>query len=72
MRHEHGPHRHHILPHERKSMMKIEFNDEDRRRMLEIFGDEDTAFAAEAIIIDAPPEIQIVAVQLMNIIKGVA
>ena len=40
--------------------------------MRDIFGDEDTAAAAAAIIREAPPEIQILAVQLINVIKEVA
>lgn len=66
------PPRHHIPPHERKGMLKIEFDDRDWEYMNKIFGDEDTANAAAEIIKDAPPEIQIVAVQLMSIIEEVA
>ena len=72
MAHEHRrPPRHPIPPHERMAMMRIEFNENDWKRMNDIFGDEDTATAAAEIIRDAPPEIQILAVQLMNIIEEV-
>jgi len=64
--------RHNIPPHERKSMLHIEFDDNDWALLKEVFGDEDTAVAAVEIIRDAPPEIQILAVQLINIIKEVA
>lgn len=66
------PLRHIISPHERKSMMHIEFDDNDWTLLKEVFGDEDTAVAAVEIIRNAPPEIQILAVQLINIIKEVA
>ena len=66
------PLRHVIPPHERKSMMNIEFDDNDGTLMKEVFGDEDTAAAAVEIIRNAPPEIQILAIQLINIIKEVA
>lgn len=62
----------HIPPHERKSLMHVEFDEADRMLLKEIFGDEDTAHAAEAVIKDAPPEVQVLAIQLMNIIEEVA
>lgn len=37
----------------------------------EIFGDADTAAAAEAVIQKAPPEIQILALQLLDLIEEV-
>lgn len=66
------PLRHNIPPHERKAMMHIEFDDNDWMLLKEVFGDEDSAVAAVDIIRNAPPEIQILAVQLINIIKEVA
>lgn len=72
MKHEH--HKtpaHHIPPHERRGFVTIEFESEDWALLNEIFGDEDTASAAVEIIKDAPPEIQILAVQIMKIIKEV-
>lgn len=61
----------HIPPHERKAMVSIEFDEQDWSLLSNIFGDEDTASAAAAIICEAPPEIQILAIQLINIIKEV-
>lgn len=73
MRHEHHKASGHpIPPHERKGLVKIEFESGDWALLNEIFGDEDTAAAAMEIIKDAPPEIQILAVQLMKIIEEVA
>lgn len=73
MMHEHKlPLRHNIPPHERKAMLHIEFDENDWTLLKKVFGDEDTAAAAVDIIRDAPPEIQILAVQLINIIKEVA
>ena len=66
------PLRHDIPPHERKAMMHIEFDDNDWSLLKEVFGDEDTAAAAVNIIRNAPPEIQILAVQLINIIKEIS
>ena len=62
----------HIPPHERKALMHIEFDEADWALLKEVFGDEDTALAAAEIIREAPPEIQILAIQLMNIIEEVA
>lgn len=73
MMHEHKlPLKNNIPPHERKAMLHIEFEENDWILLKEVFGDEDTAAAAVDIIRDAPPEIQILAVQLINIIKEVA
>lgn len=70
--HEHrGPGRH-ILPHERKTFMLVEFDEADWALLKEVFGDEDTVLAAAEIIRESPPEIQILAIQLMNIIEEVA
>lgn len=72
MMYEHrGPGRH-IPPHERKALINVEFDEADWTLLKEVFGDEDTALAASEIIREAPPEIQILAVQLMNIIEEVA
>lgn len=57
---EHGP-GHHIPPHERNAMMHIGFTEQDWGLLKDM--------AAAAIIQDAPPEIQILAVQVMNMIE---
>lgn len=62
----------HIPPHERKALINVEFDESDWKLLNKIFGDEDTANAAAEIIKEAPPEIQILAIQLMNIIEEVA
>jgi len=72
MMHEHKKPTRHIPPHERKAMVHVEYDEQDWELLRDIFGDEDTATAAAAIIREAPPEIQILAVQLINIIKEVA
>lgn len=72
MMHEHnGPVRP-IPPHERRAMVHIEFDEGDWQLLRDIFGDEDTAAATAAIIRGAPPEIQVLAVQLIHIMKEVA
>lgn len=63
---------HPIPPHERKAMVHIEYDEQDWVLLRDIFGDEDTAVAASIIIREAPPEIQLLAVQLINLIKEVA
>ena len=71
MMHEHSGLRRHMPPHERKSLMHVEFDEGDWSLLKEVFGDEDTAVAAAEIIMEAPPEIQILVIQLMNIIEEV-
>lgn len=56
-------------PHERKALLRIEFDESDLKLLQEVFGDEDTAGAAMEIINEAPPEIQILAIQLINLIE---
>ena len=72
MIHEHRGPVHHIPPHERKAIVRLEYDEQDWSLMKDIFGDEDTAAAVATIIREAPPEIQILAVQLINVIKEVA
>ncbi len=62
----------HIPPHERRSLMQVEFSESDWELLRKVFVDEDIALAAAEIIRDAPPEIQILAVQLMDIIEEVS
>ena len=61
-----------IPPHERKALMRLECTEADWNLLLDVFEDEDTAMAALNIIQGAPPEIQILAVQLMNLTQEVA
>lgn len=62
----------HIAPHERKNMIHIEFDERDWEIFAEVFGDEDTAAAVVEIIHNAPPEIQILAIQVLKMIEEVA
>lgn len=72
MKHEHKDHRKPIPPHERKAFMSVELDETDWELLQEVFGDSDTAKAAAEIIKDAPPEIQILAIQIINILEEVA
>lgn len=58
-----------IPPHERKALMRVEFDDNDWTTLQEVFGDSDSAAAAASIILDSPPEIQILAAQIINMIQ---
>lgn len=58
-----------VPPHERKALIRLEFDEADWALLKEVFGEEDTALAAAEIIRDAPPEIQVLAIQLMNILE---
>ena len=50
-------------------MLQIEFDNKYWPLLKEVFGDDDTAAAAVEIIRGAPPEMQILAVQLIQLIK---
>lgn len=66
------PHLQHVRPippHERKALMRVEFDDNDWMTLLEVFGDSDSAAAAASIIMDSPPEIQILAAQIISLIQ---
>ena len=58
-----------IPPHERKALMRVEFDETDWNTLQEVFGDNDSASAAVSIILDSPPEIQILAAQIINLIQ---
>lgn len=58
-----------VPPHERKSLMRVEFDDNDWSILQEVFGDTDSAFAAASIILESPPEIQILAAQIIAMIQ---
>lgn len=69
---EHRPPAPPIPPHERRSMLRFECDEQDMSLLCGVFGDDDTASAAVEIIQYAPPEIQILFIQLINAIKEVA
>lgn len=60
-----------VPPHVRRSMFRIEFDEMDQAAFQEVFGDEDTAAAAMSILYNAPPEIQVLALQLLHTIEEV-
>ncbi len=62
----------HIPPHERKAFIHIDFGEDDLTLFKRIYGDEDEAAAAIRVLMDAPPEIQILAAQLISLIEEVA
>lgn len=65
-------HKRPMPPHERRSLMQISFDQNDMKLLNTVFGDEDEAAAAAQVLEDAPPEIKILAVQLMKLIEEVA
>lgn len=56
-------------PHVRRQTLRIAFEDKDFAVFQEVFGDEDTAGAAMDIICGAPPEIQILVLQILYMIE---
>ena len=60
---------HHIPPHERRSQLPITYSEEDWAVMCDVFGDEDTAIAAAEALREGPPEVRVLALQLLNLIK---
>ena len=68
----HKPLGKHIPPHERKALIHIDFSDNDMTLFKCIYCDEDEAAAAIQVLMDAPPEIQILAAQLISFIEEVA
>lgn len=68
----HKPLGKHIPPHERKALIHIDFSDNDMMLFKHIYGDEDEAAAAVQVLMEAPPEIQILAAQLISLIEEVA
>lgn len=59
----------HPAPHMRRQVIRITFEDKDAAVFQEVFGDADTAAAAMDILSDAPPEIQILALQILHMIE---
>jgi len=68
MKEHRGPGKH-MTPHERKALMHIEFDGSDWNLFHAIYSDEDEAMAAIRALMEAPPEIQILAIQLINLIE---
>lgn len=60
-------HRHPIPPHERKNMIYVEFDEESKDTLTEMFGNEEEAEVAINMLHCAPPEQQIVAIQLLRL-----
>ncbi|MBR4320561.1 MAG: hypothetical protein IKI37_03440 [Oscillospiraceae bacterium] len=60
-----------LPPHERHGLLRITFDEIDWKVLKDVFGNEDNAQAAAEIIRNAPPEIQIVILQAMNMIEEV-
>jgi hypothetical protein len=58
-----------VPPHERKGMIVLQFEEGDWKVFKEAFGDEDTAAAAVEIVHSAPPEIQILVAQVLDMIE---
>ena len=57
------------LPHMRRHMLHIVFESKDIAVFQEVFGDMDTAEAAMDILCGAPPEIQILALQILHMME---
>lgn len=57
-----------VPPHHRKRLY-LEFEEEDWEIFVRVFGDEDSADAAMQVIQDAPPEIGVLAVQMVEMIR---
>lgn len=62
----------HIPHHARKTLIHIDFGEDDMNLFKRIYEDEDEATAAIHVLMDAPPEIQILAAQLLSLIEEVA
>lgn len=60
-----------LPPHLRGGLMRLTFEQDDWQVLLRVFGDEDTAQAAAGILLSAPPEIQVLACQVMKLIREV-
>ena len=67
----HGHHRpEHIPPHAHRALLRVEFDEQSWALWEQVFGDDDTVGAAAEILRNAPPEIQILAVQLIALAQG--
>lgn len=59
----------HIPPHMRKAFIHVEFSEADWELFQRIYENADEAAAAIQVLLNAPPEIQILAMQLIELIK---
>ncbi len=64
-------HRHPLPPHLREQMLLIDFDEDDLRIFTKVYGNEEAALAAMNIIMDAPPEMKILAIQTLTQIKEI-
>ena len=64
----HPPHPPHP-PHEGRCMFQIEMSEKDVEILTDVFHDEDTVSAAVGIIHNAPPEIQVLVIQILKMIE---
>lgn len=62
---------HHPVPpqHERRRMFQLELSEKDIEILTAVFHDADTVSAAAGIICNAPPEIQVLATQILKMIE---
>lgn len=58
-----------VPPHERRRMFQIEMSEKDIEILTAVFHDEDTVSAAVEIICNAPPEIQVLVIQILKMIE---
>ena len=63
------PPHHPLPPHERKRSFNYKMDEKDIEILTDVFRDEDTVSAAVEIIHTAPPEIQVLAIQLIKMIE---
>lgn len=61
-----------IPPHKRRDLLQVTFDEKDWCVFKAVFRDEDTALAATEILRNAPPEIQLLAIQVLKMIEEVA
>lgn len=59
-------------PHKRKALMHIVFDENDWKLFQMVYEDDDEAAAAMQVIMNAPPEIQILMAQLIDLYQEVA
>lgn len=67
-----GPAHHRRPPAGPGPRLRVAFEEEDMECLRALSGDEDTAAANGAVLMDAPAEIQILAAQLMELLKEVS